>query len=210
MMTFEEARQHLVPPPLAPDVVSVDFIESCFGQLAAGQRSQLGQIPFTPAVLRASAGTHVLFPTPVLTLPDLIGRFPKLFSCSSDHPLVSSAHTTLSPLSVRWHLLQVAPVEGSEELRWDEQVALLGPDDEVPSATLVAFWLVLTRLLRKKYDWPYRFRLNTSDRTTFTDDDRQAIVRVDYQPDQPIELSITDFRYRIKGVKLASARKLPK
>ena len=124
-------------------IYTLDDVERVFGvTYTPDQRASLQDIPFSDDVLKACAGTHMLFPGYPLSLLDVRAKFTDLFFSKTGGWYENQAFVQV-PLPVRWHLLRMEPVPGSLGKNWDEQRKLLLSDEEVPSAVTVAFATML-------------------------------------------------------------------
>ena len=86
----------------------------------------------------------MLFPVLPLSLLDVRAKHAGLFYSKSGGWYADKQYTfSRVAMSVRWHLIRMEPVEGSLNKTWAEQQSLLLPDDEVPSAAVVAFATML-------------------------------------------------------------------
>ena len=122
---------------------NLDDVERVFGvKYTPEQRASLKDIPFSDDVLKACAGTHMLFPGYPLSLLDVRAKFTDLFFSKTGGWYENQAFAQ-APLPVRWHLLRMEPVPESLGKNWDEQRKLLLSDEVVPTAALVAFATVL-------------------------------------------------------------------
>ena len=121
----------------------VENVEKFFGvTYTSEQRASLKDIPTTVDVLKACAGTHMLFPGFPLSLLDVRDKHPALLH--SDGWYVEGKHVfSRQPVPLQWHLLRTTPVPDSFSKTWDEQQALLLPDEEVPTAALIVFATML-------------------------------------------------------------------
>ena len=174
-VSFAEARMLLMPPPPHPASYNLNDIQAhCGVQFTPEQRAALQDIPFSEDVLKACAGTHMLFPTPSLSLlqiRDII--HPDLFYDKSDGWYAEEKETfSRAPIPVQWNLLRMAPIPESFNKSWDEQCSLLTEGEEVPSsavvtvATILHFLATGQRLFERCY-------VRTADRGS--DDDRFSV-----------------------------------
>lgn len=140
-VSFERARS------ISPALISygISDVETGFGvSFTPDQRAALADIPFSDDTLNKCAETHLLFPSFPLSLLDIREKYLEHFcaknlGCCPELGLKSSR----DPLPVHWHLLRMDLVPDSYEKTWCEQLALLSPEEEVPSAALVAFATML-------------------------------------------------------------------
>lgn len=171
-VSFKEACAFLTPVPTAPIAYTVEDVESCFGvTFTPEERASLDAIPFSESVLRASAGTHMLFPSCSLSLLSIRDRHSALFYSRTEGWYAKEQEAfSRAPLAVRWNLLRMDAVPESFSMAFAEQQQLLGSDEEVPSAPLVAFAAVL-------HCWKTQQRLFPSFyvRTSDVDADRDRV-----------------------------------
>ena len=142
-VSFAEARTLLTPAVPDPVCYTLDDVERVFGVTHSPEQKAARQnIPFTEDVLKACAGTHMLFPGFPLSLLEIRAKHADVFS-KMDCWYVNQPFAEDEPVRPSWHLLRMEPVPGSLGKSWDEQQKLLLPDEEVPSAALVAFATIL-------------------------------------------------------------------
>lgn len=154
--TFERACRLLTP------VYSPEDIQNVFGvSYTEKQRAALKDIPFSEAVLKACAGTHMLFPGFPMSLLDVRTAFADLFYSKTGGWYANQKFATIQVQPV-WHLLCMEPVPGSLGKSWSEQRTLLAPNEEVSSAALVAFATMLHYQSTKHRLFEHRF-VRTSD-----------------------------------------------
>lgn len=144
-VSFEQARLLLTPPAPSPVCYDLNEVETHFGvRYTPEQRDALAGIPFSEQVLRESVGTHMLFPGFPLSLLDVRDKHAALFYSKKGGWYAEEKHAfSRARVPVRWHLLRMEPVPKSFGKTWKEQQTLLGPDEEVPSAAVVAFATML-------------------------------------------------------------------
>jgi len=148
MTSFSQAKELLG----ASSVYSLEEVEMVFGvKFTPEQRIGLENIPFSDEVLRECAGTHMLFPGFGLSLLDIREKFAVLFYTKTDGWYAEVEETfSRETVPIRWHLLRMEPVPSSFSKSWDEQTALLLPDEDVPSAASVAFATMLHFMMSKQ------------------------------------------------------------
>jgi hypothetical protein len=124
---------------------TLDDVERIFGvTYTAEQRAALQDVQFSDDVLRACAGTHMLFPGFPLSLLDVRATFADLFFSKTGGWYAEEKQSfSRASVPVRWHLLRTTPVPDSFSRTWSGQYTLLLPDEEVPSAATVAFATML-------------------------------------------------------------------
>jgi len=143
-VSFEDAVWILTLP--APKVLaySVDQVEQGLGfTYSAEERAALASVPFSAETLRACMGTHLLFPGVPLSVIEIRDRKPDLFFGKKGKSWWGSQPFAAQKGTATWHLLHVTAVEGSFSKSFAKQQALLGKDEEVPSARVVVTGMVL-------------------------------------------------------------------
>ncbi len=158
-VSFAEARAILTPPPPPAMCYDLDDVQTQFGvEFTPAERAVLQEVPFPEDVLKACAGTHMLFPTLALSLLQIRDRHAGLFYSKTGRWHTGESERFARVLMpVRWHLLRMTPLPESFTKTWDQQCSLLSEGDEVPSAVAVAFATVLhftmtgKRLFEKTY-----------------------------------------------------------
>lgn len=145
LLSLETARTLLTPPPPVPVVYSLADVEQVFGVIySLEQREALAGVPFSEETLRACVGTHMLFPSFPISLLDIRERHAALFRTRTGGWYAEARETfSCETVPIRWHLLRIEPVKASRSKTWSEQKALLLADEDVPSATTVAFAMML-------------------------------------------------------------------
>jgi hypothetical protein len=148
MGSFSQAKELLGASP----VYGLEEVEIVFGvTFTPEQRTELENIPFSAEVVKACAGTHMLFPGFGLSLLDIREKCSELFYAKSGGWYAAKRETfSRAPVPIRWHLLRMEPVSSSFSKSWDEQCALLLADEEVPSAATVAFATMLHFIMSKQ------------------------------------------------------------
>ena len=141
----------LLSRPTTPVVYSPEDVEHAFGvSYTSWQRQTLKDIPFSNDVLKACAGTHMLFPGFGLSLMDIHDKNADLFYSKTGGWYSAEKHVfSRVPVPLQWHLLRTTPVPDSFRKTWDEQQALLLPDEEMPSAATVVFATMLHFMARR-------------------------------------------------------------
>ena len=103
------------------------------------QLAMLAEVPFSEAVLEESKKSHVLvavFPLSILKIRNQIAS--KLFYDQSWYNNESFAKER----EVKWQLVRKTPVDNSTSKNWLEQQALIGKDDEVPTAQVMVYTII--------------------------------------------------------------------
>lgn len=141
MTSFSQAKELLGASP----VYSPADVERVFGvTFTSEQRTALENIPFSDEVLKACAGTHMLFPGFGLSLLDIRAKFSDLFYTKTGGWYAEARETfSRETAPIRWQLLRMDPIPDSFSKNWNEQTTLLLADEEVPTAATVAFATML-------------------------------------------------------------------
>lgn len=105
------------------------------------QLAALAEIPFSEAVLEQCKDTHVLVAVFPLSILDIRSKanVRNLFYdqlCFNDESFVKSRG------KVGWQLVRKTPVDNSTSRDWTEQQALLGKEDETPTAQVLAYTII--------------------------------------------------------------------
>lgn len=129
-----------------------DALERHFGvKLSPKSKRLFGGVPFSAAVLQTCAETHVLVACGALSLMDVWQAQSDLFYAMSDpwydQPSEQFAH---SKVKAGWQLVRKNPVPESTSKTSDEQNSLLGADETVPSASVLAQATLLCYLETKE------------------------------------------------------------
>lgn len=122
MFGVEEAIQHFGVNPTRQQILA------------------LSEIPFSEAVLQKAKDTHVLvaiFPLSVLEIRGKVDS--KLFYDQSWYNKESFAKERGE---ASWQLVRKTPVDNSTLKNWEEQLALIGEEDEVPTAQAMVYTII--------------------------------------------------------------------
>ena len=125
-------------------------------QLSFDDLQNLMTVRFSPAVLEESREDYVLVACASLSLIDVLEAHPELFYAESNFGYEKEAFA-VNKVEAGWQLVRKNPIIGSIDKTWDEQCELLGPDEQVPSASVLAQAIVLhylktgERLFEKVY-----------------------------------------------------------
>jgi len=100
----------------------------------------LSEIPFSEAVLQEAKDTHVLVAVFPLSVLEIRGKMDsKLFYDQSWYNKESFAKERGE---ASWQLVRKTPVDNSVSKNWEEQQALIGEDDEVPTAQVMVYTII--------------------------------------------------------------------
>ncbi len=133
---------------MGSNFLGLDVTERHLGvKFMTKQKKVLATVPFGPAVLQACSETHVLVACASLSLLEVWQKQGQLFYGKSDpwygH---ASEQTSRSRIKAGWYLVRKSPVPDSTRKTWSEQQTLLGQDEQVPSASVLAQTILLTFL----------------------------------------------------------------
>lgn len=105
------------------------------------QLATLSEIPFFEAMLEQAKDTHVLVAVFPLSILEVRGKVQDkgLFYNQDWYNKESFAKERGE---VTWQLVRKTPVDDSTSKNWQEQQALLGKDDEVPSAQAMVYTII--------------------------------------------------------------------
>ena len=104
------------------------------------QLASLSEIPFSEAVLEQSKNTHVLVVVFPLSILEIRGKVERNLFFSHEWYNKQSFAKECSEMS--WQLVRKTPVDNSTLKNWQEQQALLGKDDEVPTAQVMVYTII--------------------------------------------------------------------
>ena len=130
----------------------IDALERHLGvKLSAKSKKLFLTVPFSPEVLQVCRETHVLVACGPLSLLDVRQAQTGLFYAKSD-PWYGqpSEQFARSKVKAGWQLVRKNPVPDSTSKTWDEQNSLLGQDEQVPSASVLAQAILIHYLETKE------------------------------------------------------------
>lgn len=105
------------------------------------QLSYLAEIPFSEEVLTACKDTYVLVAVLPMTLLEVRGKVEKGLIYSNENWHNNQAFAN-EKAELGWYLIRKTPVENSTAKNWKEQQAHLSKDEEVPTASLLAYTII--------------------------------------------------------------------
>ncbi len=118
-------------------------------KLSPKSKKLFDRVPFSAEVLQQCAETHVLVACGALSLMDVWQVQTDLLYAKSD-PWYKGERFATTRVKAGWQLVRKNPVPDSTSKTWDEQNALLGQNDQVPSASVLAQAILLTYLETKE------------------------------------------------------------
>ena len=104
-------------------------------------------IPSTPKVLKECKDTHILVPMPALSIMEIRALVPAGTFWDSNW-YNDEAFANGEKCRPGWHLIRKTAVPDSTGKCYDEQVALLGSEEEVPPACELVYAAVISKLVR--------------------------------------------------------------
>ena len=117
-------------------------------KLSPKSKKLFDKVPFSAEVLQSKADTHVLVACGALSLMDVWHQTYLLYAKSD--PWYKGLRFATTKIKAGWQLVRKNPVPASTSKTWDEQSALLGADDQVPNASVLAQAILLTYLETKE------------------------------------------------------------
>lgn len=100
----------------------------------------LADVPFSEETLRACKKTHILVAVPALSIIEIRTQTKqKLFYSQDWYDKQQFAH---QKGTIGWRLIRKTPVENSTSKNWEEQLALLGKEEEAPSAQVMVYTII--------------------------------------------------------------------
>ena len=106
------------------------------------QLAVLSEIPFTEAVLQSCKDTHVLVAVFPLSILEIRGQVESKLFYSHDGAWYNSQAFAKDKGEVGWHLVRKTPVANSTSKSWSEQQALLGKNEETPTARVMTYTII--------------------------------------------------------------------
>lgn len=131
---------------LGPNYIGVDkSIEYLKVTPSKADLKVLEEVPFSDAVLEACKDTHVLVAVLPMSVMGLWERTKHLFYAKDDAWYRNQAFAK-DKGQAGWHLVRKDIVPNTTSKTWQEQQALLGKDDETPTARVLIYTVILTFL----------------------------------------------------------------
>lgn len=159
------------------------------------------EVPFSEDTLKECKYTHILVPVLPISVLDILVRNKHLFY-SNNNPWYPNESFANDRGKAGWHLVRKDIVPSSTFKTWQEQQSLLGKDEEISTARVLIYTIILTYLVTGAKLLP-----NIDARTSDLVSDRYRVF-VGYFCDDGLEVSHTlnDARYDDCGV--SSERKI--
>jgi hypothetical protein len=121
------------------------------------QLAALSEISFSEAVLQQSKDTHVLVAVFPLSILEIRGKVERKLFYNHKGAWYNEQFFAKERGEVNWQLVRKTPVDNSTSKNWQEQQALFGKDDEVPTAQVMVYTIIGhllatgERLVERKY-----------------------------------------------------------
>lgn len=106
------------------------------------QLNVFSKIPFSEAKLNESKDTHILIAVFPLSILDIRGEVEHNLFSSHENAWYNKQSFAEERGEISWQLVRRTPVENSTDKKWIDQQALLGKDDEVPSARVMVYTII--------------------------------------------------------------------
>lgn len=115
----------------------------CFGvNPSRAQTAALSEVPFSEAVLEEVRDTHVLVAVFPLSILEVRGKVERKLFYSHEGSWYNKESFAKDRGETSWHLVRKTPVDDSTSKTWDEQQALLGKNEETPSAQVMVYTII--------------------------------------------------------------------
>lgn len=118
-------------------------VAKVFGALSVEAQAALAVIPFSEATLRARCDTHVLVADIGISIIDVRGRMKRGLFRSYEDAWYNAQKFAKRTDQVCWRLIRKTPVQNSTSKSWDNQLKLIGAEDEVPTARAMVYAIML-------------------------------------------------------------------
>lgn len=148
--TFQEPDSHKAARHImGKNFLGISEVVKAFGVVSAQAQEVLAKIPFSEETLHFCRDTHVLVADiglSIIQMRKLVRRrLPRAFQ---EHWYAQEQWYAYEEFAkrvedVRWRLIRKTSVENSMSKNWSEQTALLGEDEEVPTARQVVYAIIL-------------------------------------------------------------------
>ena len=102
----------------------------------------LSEIPFSEPVLEELKNSHILVAVFPLSVLKICGKVERNLFCSREDAWYNKQSFAKEHGKVSWQLVRKTPVDNSTAKSWQEQQALLGKDDEVPTSQVVVYTII--------------------------------------------------------------------
>lgn len=142
---IEEPESHKAARRIMGDnFLGIPEVAKAFGPVSLEAQAMLVVIPFDKATLRSCCDTHVLVADIGLSLIDVRGRMKRGLFYSYEDSWYNAEEFAKRTEQATWRLIRKTPVTNSTSGKtWDEQKALLGEQDEIPTARRLVYAIML-------------------------------------------------------------------
>ncbi len=106
------------------------------------QLDALAEVPFTEEVLQSCKDTHILVAVFPMSILDIRGKVEQKLFYSYKDAQYNKQTFAKDRDEVGWHLVRREPVADSTNKTWQEQQALLGKDEETPTAQVMVYTVI--------------------------------------------------------------------
>lgn len=135
---------------MGSNFIGIEAMQRHLGvKLSPKSKKLFNKVPYNTAVLQQCAETHVLVACGGLSLIDVWRVQPDNFYDKSS-PWFGACTFSHTRTKAGWQLVRKNPVPDSTSKTWDEQNALLGADETVTSASVLAQAILLSYLETKE------------------------------------------------------------
>jgi hypothetical protein len=104
------------------------------------QTFALSEIPFSEEVLQKAKDTHILIAVFPLSIFEIRGRVDSKLFC--DQSWYNAESFAKEHGEASWQLVRKTPVDNSTSRNWEEQLSLIGEEDEVPTAKVMVYTII--------------------------------------------------------------------
>jgi hypothetical protein len=106
------------------------------------QLAALSEIPFSEGALEQSKDTHVLVAVFPLSILEIRGKVEQKLFYSHESAWYNEESFAKERGKAGWQLVRKTPADNSFSKNWQEQQALLGKDEEAPSAQVMVYTII--------------------------------------------------------------------
>jgi hypothetical protein len=129
---------------MGKNFLGIEEASQHFGVSFGKELVRFDEIPFPETVLTECKDTHILFPGFPLTILDVRSKVsPDLFWRHESAWYNNQAFAKKDRVELRWHLIRKDIVPESKSKTYQEQLAMLSEDEEVPRAREVVYMIIL-------------------------------------------------------------------
>jgi len=106
------------------------------------QTLALSEIPFSEEVLQKAKDTHVLVAVFPLSILEVRGKVERKLFFSHEDAWYNKQSFAKERGEISWQLVRKTPVDNSTSKNWEEQLALVSEEDEVPTAQVMVYTII--------------------------------------------------------------------